>query len=185
MVSTRPFISKSLYQCFGDCTKNTNYNWYNRHFHVPQFFHFSRKVEIFRVLSILLRGQPEPQGSPCEVFSTALAGGLRSRSNSTSPQISRTILSIVTDLNNLASWTVFILPLISTSFNLFQAIGDRSQRNNNWYQRHHDFPNWFFFFSSPARSKYFHSIVLLLLLLFTPLEFFTSVLADGFSLEFE
>ena len=27
--------------------------------------------------------------------------------------------------------------------------------------------------------------ILLLLLLFTPLEFFTSVLADGFSLEFE
>ena len=27
-----------LYQSFCDCTKSTNYNWYNRHFHVPQFF---------------------------------------------------------------------------------------------------------------------------------------------------
>ena len=31
----------------------------------------------------------------------------------------------------------------------------------------------------------FSFIISLLLLLFTPLEFFTSVLADGFSLEFE
>ena len=27
-----------LYLSLGDCTKSTNYNWYNRHFHVPQFF---------------------------------------------------------------------------------------------------------------------------------------------------
>ena len=26
-----------MYQSFGGCTKSTNYNWYNRHFHVPQF----------------------------------------------------------------------------------------------------------------------------------------------------
>ena len=25
------------YQSFGDCTKSTNYNWYNRHFHVSKF----------------------------------------------------------------------------------------------------------------------------------------------------
>ena len=29
---------KSLYQSFGDCATRTNYNWYNRLFHVPQFF---------------------------------------------------------------------------------------------------------------------------------------------------
>ena len=28
----------SLYQSFGDCSKRTNYKWYKRHFHVPQFF---------------------------------------------------------------------------------------------------------------------------------------------------
>ena len=38
-VSTRPVILKSLYQSFGDYTKSTNYNWYNCHFRVPQFFH--------------------------------------------------------------------------------------------------------------------------------------------------
>ena len=37
--SSRYFqIFQSLYQSFGDCTKGTNYNWYNRHFHVPLFF---------------------------------------------------------------------------------------------------------------------------------------------------
>ena len=41
MASICPVISKSsspLHQLFGDCTERANYNWYNRHFHVPQFF---------------------------------------------------------------------------------------------------------------------------------------------------
>ena len=38
MVSTRPVISKFMYQSFGDCTKSTIYNWYHYHFHVLQFF---------------------------------------------------------------------------------------------------------------------------------------------------
>ena len=46
MVSTRPVISQSLYQSFGDCTKGTNYDWYNGHFNIPQFFQFSSKVVI-------------------------------------------------------------------------------------------------------------------------------------------
>ena len=33
MVSIRPLISQS----FGDCTKNTNYDWWKRCSHVPQF----------------------------------------------------------------------------------------------------------------------------------------------------
>ena len=37
-VFTHPVISKYLNQSFGDCIKSTNYNWYNRHFHIPQFF---------------------------------------------------------------------------------------------------------------------------------------------------
>ena len=37
----------SFYQSFGDCTKSTNFNWYNCHFHVPQFFfQFPSKVEV-------------------------------------------------------------------------------------------------------------------------------------------
>ena len=31
-------VSHSSYKSFGDCTESTNYNWYNRHVHVPQFF---------------------------------------------------------------------------------------------------------------------------------------------------
>ena len=31
-------VLPSLYQSFAKCTKNNNYKWYNRHFHVPQFF---------------------------------------------------------------------------------------------------------------------------------------------------
>ena len=40
-------------------------------------------------------------------------------------------------------------------------------------------------FSDFLLFKFCYQVLLLLLLLFTPLEFFTSVLADGFSLEFE
>ena len=41
-------LLQSLYQSFGDCTKITDYNWYNGHFHVPQFFvQFPRRVQIF------------------------------------------------------------------------------------------------------------------------------------------
>ena len=45
-VSTRPVISKSLYHSFGDCTKSTNYNWYNCYFRVQQFFLFPSKVVV-------------------------------------------------------------------------------------------------------------------------------------------
>ena len=34
-------VLQSLYQPFGDSTEPTNYNWYQRHFHVPQFFSVS------------------------------------------------------------------------------------------------------------------------------------------------
>ena len=51
------------YQAFGDRSKCTNYNWYHRHFHVPQYFQFSGKVQIFwlsfRFLLILHYGLPE------------------------------------------------------------------------------------------------------------------------------
>ena len=43
-------LLQSLYQSFGDCTKSTNYNWYNRHFHVLQFFNSlarSRYLSLF------------------------------------------------------------------------------------------------------------------------------------------
>ena len=36
----------------GDCSKNTNYNWHNRHFHVPRFFQSSINVEILILLLV-------------------------------------------------------------------------------------------------------------------------------------
>ena len=53
MMSTRPLIfqaPQSFYHSFGDCTQNTNYNWYKRHFHIPQFFQFPCEVEVFILL---------------------------------------------------------------------------------------------------------------------------------------
>ena len=50
MVSSYFYIQvlQSFYQSFGDFTECTNYNWYNRHFHVPQFvfFQFPSKVQV-------------------------------------------------------------------------------------------------------------------------------------------
>ena len=48
-VSNRFVISKSSSPCTNplvDCTKSTNYSWYNGLFHVPQFFQFSSKVKV-------------------------------------------------------------------------------------------------------------------------------------------
>ena len=39
-----------LLPSFGDCTKSTNYNWYNRHSHVPQLFQFPSKVQVLILL---------------------------------------------------------------------------------------------------------------------------------------
>ena len=76
MVSTRPPTSKTsspfinplvigqsqsvllfpihpvLCQSFDDCTKSTNYNWYNCHLHVPQFFQFPNEFEVLILLFI-------------------------------------------------------------------------------------------------------------------------------------
>ena len=45
----------SLHQSFGDCTKSTNYNWYNRHFHVLQISQFSSKFQLFIPLFIFFQ----------------------------------------------------------------------------------------------------------------------------------
>ena len=53
MVSTRPPTSKSSSPFSNPLaynTKSTNYIWYNCHLHVPQFFQFPRKVEVFILL---------------------------------------------------------------------------------------------------------------------------------------
>ena len=38
---------QSFFQAFGDRSKYTNYNWYHRHTHVPDFFQFSGKVQVY------------------------------------------------------------------------------------------------------------------------------------------
>ena len=56
-------VLQPLYQSFADWTKSTNYNSYNRHFHVPQFFQFPSKIEVliflfvfFQFYSVVSRG---------------------------------------------------------------------------------------------------------------------------------
>ena len=43
-------VFQFLYQSFGDCTRSTDNNWYNHHFHIPQFFQFSSKVLVLILL---------------------------------------------------------------------------------------------------------------------------------------
>ena len=43
-------VLNSFYQSFVHCTKGTNYNWYHRHFHVPQFLQFPNKVQVLILL---------------------------------------------------------------------------------------------------------------------------------------
>ena len=127
----------------------------------------------------------------------------RRLSDSKSPQVSRTLLSILAVFNNAVVWMVSTRPPTSKSSMLFSnplvtvpkapiTIGIIVT-----FMFHS-------FFNSLARSRYLsffsHSFSFILwsagtakstilqiffLLLFTPLEFFTSVLADSFSLEFE
>ena len=52
-----------------------------------------------------------------ESFSHVLADGLPLEANSRSPQISRTILSILADLNNAVVWILSTRPIIFKSFN--------------------------------------------------------------------
>ena len=83
-------VLQSLYQSFDDCTKSTNYNWYNRHFHVPQFFQFP---------------------IPCKFFIPVLTDVFHWSSSDSKSPISRTLLSIVFDLNSVVVCMISILPL--------------------------------------------------------------------------
>ena len=66
-------VLQSLYQSFGDCTKSTNYNWYNCQFHVPHLFFNSltksRYLSFFRLPSTLLCDQPGQQSQQFCKFS--------------------------------------------------------------------------------------------------------------------
>ena len=63
-------------------------------------------------------------------------------SDSKCPQISWTLLSILTDLNDAVIWMVFILPHIANSYCfLFNPFGDHSKcPNNDWNHCHSPVP---------------------------------------------
>ena len=96
-----------------------------------------------------------------------------------SPQVARTLLSVLTIFNNAIVWIVSTRPPTSKSsrpFNNPLVSVPKAQITIGiivTFMFHS-------FFNSLAKL-----LLLLLLLLFTPWEFFTSVLADGLSLEFE
>ena len=56
-------------------------------------------------------------------------------SDSKTPRVSTTFLSILADLNNAVVWSFSIFPLISnSSIPILQSIGNRSKYTNyNWY----------------------------------------------------
>ena len=100
------------------------------------------------------------------------------QSDGKSPEVTRTPLSILADLNSSVDWMVSILPLIFNSSSFF-------------------FPSlWWPFLEHqlqlvsplPTCSKDFYfsgKVQVFVSYYYYSLEFFTSALADGFSLEFE
>ena len=113
IVSTRPPNSKSSRPFYNP------HNWYNRHFHVPQLFQLSSKVTFFRFYSvvswdskvdnfanslfylIIIRSGllAEIKWSVCISFShqCKLISFHWSPTDNKSPQVSRTILSILVE----------------------------------------------------------------------------------------
>ena len=82
-----------------------------------------------------------------------------SLSDSNSLQISRTLLSILVDLNNAVVWMVYSCRLTSNSSSLFSKSGDCS--NFTYIQLVSSSPsNSIVFFSSLARSKYLYRFLL-------------------------
>ena len=110
-----------------------------------------------------------------------------SLSDDKSPQVSRSLLSILANLNNAVVWMVLAYSLISSSSSLLPSLWRLFQVH--LLQLVSLSPSCsIVFFNSLTRSKYillffvffgFHSIN------FTPWEFFTSVLSDCLSLESE
>ena len=123
-----------------------------------------------------------------------------SLSDINSPLVSCTVRSILAVFNNVVVWMVSTRPPTSKSSRLFNYPSDTVPRTPITIGTTDTFM-FHSFFNSLARSRYLsffsHSFscilwsagtaesTILQLLLFTPLEFFTSLLADCFSPEFE
>ena len=125
-----------------------------------------------------------------------------SLSGSKSPQVSRTLLSILVDLNNAVVWMVSARPLISKSSNLSTkllvtvpsapiTIGItvtfmlHSCFNSQARSRYLSFFSLSFSFTCSQPERQSSLFVRFSLLLFTPWEIFTSASVDGLSLEIE
>ena len=99
-------------------------------------------------------------------WSVCMLKSHRSLSGSKSPKVSRTLLSILADLNNWSIRIVSIRHLVSISFNLSSRLQYRSKCTNFLWHHFHSQINSFL--SSPARSKY--------LSIFSPFFYFHSVI---------
>ena len=90
----------------------------------------------------------------CEVFTPASAGG-NSLSDSKSPKVSWTLLSILADINHAVVWMISIFPLISNSAcPLSKPLGSVPNAPTIIDITVTHMFHTLFFFSSLARSKY-------------------------------
>ena len=84
-------------------------------------------------------------------------------SDTKSPQVSRTLLSILVDLNSLVVWMVLLIPVITNSSSLFSEPLQTNPSAPNII----GITSNLTFFISLTRSKYFFNLLLFYLLWFT------------------
>ena len=132
-----------------------------------------------------------------------------SLNDSKSPQVSRTLLSILVDFSNAVVWIVFTRPLIFKSPSPFnESFGDCTKGiNSNWYNHHFNIPqifdslvgfrqssflslsfNFTLWSAGIAKSTILQVLLfcwLSLLLFYSLRDFFKSMFAESLSQEFE
>ena len=141
--------------------------------------------------------------TPKEFFTSADADGFNwSLSEKKSPQVSRTPLSILTVFNNSVVWMVSTrlptskssspfnnplgtVPIVPITVDTIDTFMFHSFFNSLARSRYLSFFSYSFSFILYSQQFCKFSLFLLLVFLFTLRQFFTSVLADGFSLKFE
>ena len=97
----------SLFLVLRDSSKCSNYDWYYCHFHVIQLFQFS-------IIIIIINFSHQRE----------LMFFHKSLSNSKSPQVSRTLLSILADFNNAVIWMISArLSISNSSRPLYKSLG--------------------------------------------------------------
>ena len=125
MCSSVPFLILPQDPTITSCFKVSHF--FNFYFHIfvfAYFIVFFDWIVIMLALTYQLEGMfffysflPQYHFTPCEFFMPASAGdlSLESLNNSKSPQVFRTLLSILADLYNAIVLMVSILPLIFKS----------------------------------------------------------------------